>query len=307
MCGGGKKPPPDNSIQLQQMQEAERARNRQREEERAAAEAAARRSSFDNGLNNAISTARERAANRFTSLGLDPNQYSGLIEDAIKGTRSQIADLDPNPGQYFGDNFIDSAIARQTEADRARFGRQVDSFFTPGKESTIFTDNMDDPFIDAVLGRQRQEAVSALDSARRRGNLDTTGYTAAMRRLDEMGNAGRSTAQDLGKTVLDRYRSTIRGIGDEARSAIGSYDLGDSFDPSIYQNRFDTTVGDLTGRLEGDVSGALSGQNFFDIGDIISRGGAAQGAQNAPAMLDAIAERNRVRNADRGVGGTGSF
>jgi hypothetical protein len=305
--GGGYTPPPDNSLELERLQQQEREANRLREAQERSAREAAQRSAFNTSLSNAQNTFRTNATQRLTSLGLDPNQYGSLIDRALTGASTRVADLDPNPGQYFTDSLLDDTINREQTDRRINFGRQVASTFRSDEPFTRFNDSLDDPFIDSVLGRQRGEAVSALDNARRRGSLNDRGYEAAFARLGEMEAAGRSTANTLGGSVLQGYRDQLGEVADRARSSAGSYTLGGNFDVGTYRTRFDNLANDLSGRLEGDVSSALEGQNFFDLGDIITRGGAAQGAVNPRTELaDVLAQRARTRTNERGVGASGS-
>jgi hypothetical protein len=216
--------------------------------------------------------------------------------------------LDPNPGQYFNDDLIDSTLNREQSARRDRNMRAIRQTFQPNAEVSLFADTMDDPFIESVITRQRGEAMTSLDNARRRGNLDDRGYEAALARLGEQERAARAEANTIGSTVLADYRNQLRGVADQAKEAAGGYMLGDNFDAGTYRNRWNSLTQDFNNRLEGDVLGRLSGETFFDLGDIITRGGVAQGAVNPrTGTLDAMAERDRVRNTDRGVGGQGVF
>jgi hypothetical protein len=159
-----------------------------------------------------------------------------------------------------------------------------------------------------VLNTQRTAAQQQLDRAKARGNLDTTGYSGALSRLDEMFKAGTATGQKLGGSVLQGYKERLRGIGDTARADAGRYELGGSFDPNVYHTQRDNTFKDITSNLEGDLRGALSGTNFFDIGDIITQGGIAQGATNPRLEQPAIlAQRKEKQDAQRGLGGQGTF
>jgi len=306
--GGRSSAPPDNSLQVEREKREEREQNRIREEERSARDLENRRNTFNNTLNSAITGFRNTARGNIESRGLNWNQYSGLIERAITNTRGRIADLDPNPGQYFNDDLIDSTLNREQSARRDRNMRAIRQTFQPNAEVSLFADTMDDPFIESVITRQRGEAMTSLDNARRRGNLDDRGYEAALARLGEQERAARAEANTIGSTVLADYRNQLRGVADQAKEAAGGYMLGDNFDAGTYRNRWNSLTQDFNNRLEGDVLGRLSGETFFDLGDIITRGGVAQGAVNPrTGTLDAMAERDRVRNTDRGVGGQGVF
>lgn len=305
--GGGYKPPPDNSVQVQREQFAREDTNRNAERERTEAEAARRRGEFTTARDTAISGYRDRARERLTSRGLDPTQYNYLIENAITSGRNATPDLDANPSQYFTDSLLDNAIGRAESDRRASYTGQTNRAFADNFERGLFQDTADDPIIDTILGNQRGEAVRSLDLARNRGNLDQTGYDAAMARLGEMEQAGRSTANNLGGAVIQGYRNRTRDIGNRAREAAGNYSLGSDFNLGGYTSELNALTGTLNNSLQGDVTSALAGQQFFDLGDILTRGGSAQGPTNPASLPGFMAERERVRNAERGVGGGGTF
>jgi hypothetical protein len=306
--GGGYKPPPDNSLAVAQSQQEYADRSKQQEAQAAADKAARDSEAFATNTANASNDFRQRSSRRLNDMGLGGDQYNSLIEDAITGARSATPVNDPNPSQYYSDSLLDNSIARTQGDRRTNYNRLVSSTFAPNFENNSFSDNADDPFIEAVLGRQKGETIRALDMAKNRGNLDDQGYNSALSRVGEMEKAGRSTANTLGGSVIQGYRKQVRDIADTARNDASGYTLGGAFDVGNYKQQADQKVADLGGRLEGDVNNALSGQNFFDIGDILTRGSNAQGAVNPSLNLPAIlAERERVWNANRGTGSTGVF
>ncbi len=303
MCGGGGgQTQEDRSLEVEAMRQREREENRAREEARQAQERDERAGRFSRDFHQAVDGFRTNAQRRIANRGLDYNEFAGTIEDAIKGAAGRIPELDPNPGQFFGDSLIDNSLNEVQQGRRTQFTRQARNKFADDEPNSLFADSSDDNIINAILGRQRSEASSALEMARKRGNLDNQGFDAAMARLGEMEKAGRSTAQTLGGSVLSNYRTQLRNVRDDAIAGAGNYQLGDNFDLANFRNRFDNQANDFRGRLEGDVNAALTGQQFFDLGDIITRGGVAQGVTNPTIGLsDILAERERVRNANRGV------
>jgi hypothetical protein len=70
------------------------------------------------------------------------------------------------------------------------------------------------------------------------------------------------------------------------------------------------------GGLGGEISSALQGQNFFDVGEALNKGGYAQGAQNTnaltsgyttPAAAAVAGARDKNKTDTRGLSGTGLF
>ena len=309
MCGGGGKAPvyQDNSVEVERLKQEEAARNRAAEDARKAAEDVQRRSTFATKLSEAQTGARQSAQRRLTTQGLNYDEFAPLFEQAITRQSSVVPDLATNPGEYFSDSFIGNVLSQEEGDRRARFTREARAAFDPNAADTAFANTVDDPFINSILGRQKTEAVNALDIAKRRGSLSDTGYTGALTRLGEMERSGQSTAQRLGGTVLSDYRNRLKNIGAEANQAAGSYRLGDQFNLSPYQSRYSTSAAEMQSGLEGDINSALEGQNFFDIGSILTSGGNAQGPVNPQADYAALLAREDVRNQKRGVGGTGVF
>jgi len=287
-------------------EEAERARVA--EEARRAQEAIDRRNAFNSGLTNAVNSARSRATRQITQRGLNPDEFAALVEGSINDQRALIPDLAENPASYFQDDFISNILNQEQQGRRENYTRQVGNIFTPNFERNIFSDTADDAIINDILGTGRTNAVAMVDRAKARGNLDDRGYQAALKRIDDLNTAAGSTAQQLGGNVLQGFREEVRGIGDRARTAAGSYTLGSTFDPGVFTNELTQRQTDLTGQLPGAVRTALEGQDFFDIGDIINFGGNTQGAQNPRTELaDVLARRQQLRDSQRGQGGEGTF
>lgn len=310
MCGGGGGGglPPDNSLELERMRNERDDRLRAEERVRSEDEDRQRIALYNEALGKARTSAASRAQGVVSSRGLDPNSYASTIERAIRDQEALVPYKDPNPGSYFTDDFISNILAQEQSGKRTQYTRQLEDLFPTGFEDQYITDTMDDPFINDILGSQKTNAMLQLDRAKARGNLDDVGYSGATKRIEDLFKAGSATAQQLGGSVLQGKRERLRGIADEAFSKAGAYELGGSFDPNRYVERRDTRLQDLTGTLEGDIRSALSGQNFFDIGDILTQGGITQGASNPRLSAAAVLEqRGRKQDAQRGVGGSGTF
>ena len=310
MCwgGGSYNAPPDRSLELEKMrqEEAERLRLIQEEKDRQAKLDA--REKFDSAFLNAQFTGRSIADRLLRQRNLDPRQYSGLIDTAINEAKAQVPDLDTNPAQYFTQNIFENLLNQEQQGQRSKYMRSLESLFAPSYEQDIVLDTMDDPIINNLLNEQRNLAQLQIDRARDRGNLDNIGYTSARNKLDQLFKSGMSTSQALGRNVLEGYRQSLRDIAGNAKQAAGSFELGGSFEPNIYKSQRDRRIADIQQNLEGDITGALSGQNFFDIGDILTQGGITQGAVNPRLSLASVlAARNERQEAPRGLGGKGTF
>lgn len=301
--GGGQTGTNWADLEIARMKQEKEDWNRAHQEAKDRDAETIRQINYNDSLSSGYNGAYTRGLGMVEKRGLDPKQYEGVIKSTLDATRAGISQKDANPGQYFTDSVIENALARERDNLRSRYTNEVTKRFSPGFEQSYFTGNSDDRFIDDILGRQKQEATSYLDRAKSRGTLDESGFAAAMRRIGEMESTGRATANKLGDSVLQGNRTRLTDIANQAKSQAGSYELGQDFSSSLYDNRFNETLGNLNSNLEGDIRGVMEGQKFFDVADLIARGGSLQGAVNAPTeSLDAIAAREKLRNTPRGIG-----
>lgn len=312
MCGGGGGGGDSGTnwqdVKIQEDKDAKELRNWQQSQWDEQARQAKHTNEWNAGIASGEAGLRNTATAMMQRRGLNPDEYGGYVTDAIEGTKRGIGLEDTNPQQYFTDSVVENALGKAQDDRRSTYKNAVANRFSPGFEQNYFKSDADDPFINDFMNRQKQDALQYVKRAQDRGMLDNTGYGAAMQRIGEMESSGRATANKLGDAVLQGNRTRLTDIANEAKAGAGSYELGQSFDPNTFNTKFDETLGGLQGSLEGDVRGALDGQKFFDVGDIITRAGGAQGATN-PKMesLDALAARDKVRNAPRGVAGGGTF
>lgn len=308
--GGDFMAPPDHSLELQRESQAEAERLRLIQEQKDATKLGQQTEAFGSGLASAQDRAKNQLHARFAAYDSTPNAYNEwLIGQAIDQRAHEVPSLDPSPGSYFGSDWVDSVLGSARNDYRNHLTSQANQAFAPGFEKQYFQPTADDSVIANVLDTQRMNAQTSVDAAHARGNLNDTGYSAAQTKLDDLYKAGSATANTLGQSVLDRYRENIFGIGNEAKTAASAYDFSSApLDINSYRNRMNDLVTQQQGSLEGDVRGALQGQEFFNIGDILGSAGVRQGAVNPRVTLPSIlAQRDATRNTPRGLGGSGVF
>jgi hypothetical protein len=293
----------------------ERERNRMREEERTQRELQTRIAMFRANSDAALPAAGQRYRTSLANRGITGADANEIIGRAlgqawrlVPQDTSSIAGFDPNVNRYFSDDVLEDVYGDVRDERRQRYGTQVANTFRTGIENDLLPDTLDDPFVDAFLGSQRTDAQLMLDRARARGNLDQTGYDRGIQRLDELGRAGSSEAQQITNALISAGRGDLRNIANRASTDAGAYEIGRQFSIDPYQEEWDTFRNNFTSGLEGRVRSALEGQQFFDIGDIITQAGIRQGAQNpSQTQADAVAARRNIRDAERGLGGAGQF
>lgn len=294
--GGGGTNWADLELDERRRQDAEAERQRQ---EQAAAQ---RRADYQALLGRTRQGFGQTAQRVLTERGLNPGEFLPVLTQEFERVAGTTPEGDMTIGQRFGDDFIADALARTRDNRRQRYTTEARNAFAPNSEASIFDYSMDDPIVAGILGTQREDAQAMLTRAQARGNLDDNGFSRGLQRIGELETAGRSEADRIANAVVDNARTRLRGVGDRALADAGAYDLGTNFDLGTYRNEWDTTANTLRSNFEGDVRSALEGQQFFDLGDLITRAGIAQGAQNpSSTQADAIAQRLQVRNAQRGV------
>jgi hypothetical protein len=227
---------------------------------------------------------------------LTSNDYSGVF--------------DPNAvlDKLVGERRTNTRMANQQAYNKAFGGYDVNS---------VLGDTADDQYINDIVGTSFTESQAALDRARARGSLNDAGYQSAVGELGRQRGAANATAQTLGGAVLQRGRTQLGGILNEAKTGATDWDVGmQAYDPNRYATRFNEARNQFTSNLGGEIAGALSGQNFFDVGAALNKGGYAQGAQNTralgsgfmtPAQAALLNVRDETDQGKRGLGGTSTF
>jgi hypothetical protein len=265
-------PPPPPPPRESEAEIAERLRR-----EREAAERALR----DERLPLAIEDTRRLATNTLERRGIpDQDYYMNLVDQAINRTAQAVPDTETQPIKYFSPSLVEAALEQGAQDRRQRFLRDVGTLFGPDAEWQYIPDTTGRDIIDRVLNTQRNEALSAIDRARARGNLTEVGISGAMQRIGELERAGRQQASSLVANALQGLRDEFGNIRNRARNAAESYVPGGSFSLEPFAAQKQSFLDTLNERIPGAAYNALAGQSFFDIGDILTSGGRLQGAQN---------------------------
>jgi hypothetical protein len=232
------------------------------------------------------------------------------IDSALNNARASVPRLDSNPGAYInGQSIADLVLGNATTQARNQYGNQVNQFAGNGFADQRVGSTMDDSYLENILMEQYNPALQQIQRAFDRGTLNEQGFTTAQNSLNSQRSAAMSNLQTTGGGVLQALRDQLSGIGNEARTGASSYNLGQQFDPNSYKSRIDTTYNEGLAGLEGNIRNAVGGQQFFDIGSILSSGGIGQGttAGGNRAMFDAFQESEADRNKQRGLGTQGVF
>lgn len=317
MCGGGgrvKEPDPMKEAEAQirllqqqfalQEQQAQAAAERERQQEEAA------RGQWRNDMLDARSRAAGGIYRQFQDTGLNPGEYEDRINAALDQAAGGLSfGMNPVFSSDIGSNLLDTLRNQKIK----EYQRSINEFAPEGFEQNAFASTADDAILEAILGEQFGEASDSILRARDRGTLNDVGYNYASQNLEQQRKAALARLQDMGGGVLEGYRKQLGDIVGTARSGAGSWDFGDTFEPNTYRTQMDQRRLELGGRMEGDIRNAIGGEQFFNIDQLIQKGGIGQGAQNtgmgaqSGSLLSAIAQRRKDEETQRGLGTTGSF
>ena len=275
--------PKDNSAEVARIQATEaraaREEQRQREEQQ--------RLAFEQNLGGAYSSGIDSARNYFSSQGLDPEEYMASISRGADSARTRVPQLDASPGTYF-ENLGSQIFQQEQDGQRNRALRGIDTFAREGFAQRRIGNDVDDPFLEAILAENRASADDYVRNLLDRGVVTQTGYDAAIQDLEGQRAGANSRLQDIGLSELERGRGQLRDIASTGRSAASQLRLGDVFDPYSYQADIDSTQADFFANL-GESLRAVAPKDLFDTSGLAGIAGASQGAQNTAFNPGAIA------------------
>lgn len=325
-CKGSSPPAPPTPMETIMAQiELERAQARIREEERVAQEGRTR-ADYDRKVVEATprqAQAYADAAGYFDDYagaqGYDQSlleQYGAgnLYRRDIDRQKSMIAPDNTSPtGSYNTQTAFDDAIAAALGGYRADTRRGVYGAAGDGFEYGLFGNNADDAILSEILGERRADALSTIDAAKARGQLNDAGYTRALGTLSDQGDAAMSQLQRLGEGVLSGYRQNLTGMRDSAVDRIGRMTFSDPrFNMDAFNTRLNDAVGGMRNNMRGDIFSAIGNQSFFDPSSAIGGAGAIQGYYNPTSSVKrkaATASGNPLLDAfaNYGSSGNGAF
>lgn len=263
---------------------------------------------FEQSLSSALAGARSSGEQAISQWGLDANQYMPLIENRIADIRTRIPDLATDPASYFPSNIGESVLTAEQDRLRRQYTQDARDTFQPGFADNMIGDDFDDAVVNSLFEERYNPARMALDRAKARGTLSAPGYGSALDMLQQQSETARSRLQGLGGDILGGYRTELGQIGNEARTGASSYQLGNDFSLDNFTQRRDQAVDRFGNQIGTDLRGTLGDQTLFDLEKIMSSAGTFQGPGNtAGNLLGSIAERKKNDEADRGIGGGGSF
>jgi hypothetical protein len=267
----GSSPPPDNSLQVEQM----RQNAAKEERERVAQEQAKKKADLASLRGTVRSGAGGDVRNYFSSMGIDPDRYSGSIDSQLNSILSGISPEDENPGSAFqgaGQTIYDTL---QT-GERTKYGNQLNEIFAPEWEMRRVGMTTDDPYLAGIEGEQYSDADKIIKNMLDRGVLTTGGYASAQKDLEGQRAGVRSRLNEIGTGLLTKEQQDLRDISNRARQSASTMQLGSSFDPYSYQGEADADFNDFISTLGDSIRAQVPGQ-LFNTAGLAAIGGAGQG------------------------------
>ena len=311
--GGGSAPAamtPEEEFQLFKLQEDYLLEQRLAQEEReriAALEQdrtdtqeflVSRDAAYDNAYNTAMQD--------LVTKGLDPSVYEAQITNELDKVFASIPDNDPAPKTYFGDTsgtVLEDSLQQLLDDTYNQFN----SNFGPGFAEQYIPNTADDQFITDFLNDQFGVGETQVQRQVDRGTLNPTGQEGALAALAKQRSAALGTLQDIGGGLLSGFRSDLEGRAADASTAIGISTLQNPFDVRGFQSGINTTAQEHLAGLSDKFAANLGDRNFVDIGSLINAGGTAQGPQNIAGLSGVLADNEKERAKQRGLGSQGVF
>ena len=238
------------------------------------------RSRFATGLSSAQGNALTQGQSIFGGFGQETSdRFTPELERLINATN--VPDLANNIGSFFDPNLANTILDRGRTSDIRGFNNQLNQFAPVGFTDTSIQNTADDSIISGILANRREAANEFGDRAVARGSFNSAGRSAFDQSLDEQSLAGNAQLQALGGGVLGNERDTLRGLANQFRGNVNSFDFGQAApDIAGFQNTLGNRQTSLAGEREGNILNALGGQDIFDTSKAFLQGGAGQGATN---------------------------
>lgn len=246
------------------------------------------KTTFADALAEALGFGSKQIDNLALDKGLT-DQYGVMdyYNDLIKKQKRAIdpySDTTPTIDEYLNkfktNDAFTEALGAKTNRYRSDLTNSLNTVAPEGFESNWFGDTADDAVLNAILGQQQTDAMTVLDRAKARGQLNDVGYGRSLTDLEGQFKTGMGKLQDIGGGVLEGYRGQVGNERTNAVGRIGGASFGSPYDVTSVIDRLNNLKTSLTGSLENDLYGAIGGQKFFDVGTSIGSGGVAQGSTN---------------------------
>ena len=243
-----------------------------------------------------------------TNPGLSDEEFNKILASGIERRNT---DLGANvTQQQFDQGFEgltgEGILGQETDLRKQAFNRDLDQTFS-GKAF----DPIDDEIINSIVEERQGPARQQVGNFVARGNFNPIGGRSANEFLTNQEESARNRVRDVGSSVLGGTQQNINFVGDDARSAISGYKLGDDlFDATPFNEQRQGLIEGQQASLGEDIRGSLGSEPLFDINKALQSGGRVQGQVSGQGsnqgFLDALAARENSVSSGRNRRGVGS-
>lgn len=293
----------DNANRKAARQEAER------EEKKAANKRAADLTAFNQRRDAAVNNATQFGSSQINNLFGGNDRY-GLLNSyntSLNSARTNLPELASDIGAYINPEDLWSRTydtARTNE--RNKLNNAVNQYFGTGWDTKLIDDTADDQYLNDLLNPQYEEALSTVERAKARGQLNDAAYANATSALGRQKQAANAKAQSMGGGVLANYRTQLGNDVNNLKSRVQNFDLTDNLDINTEYGNVTNRANTLRSNLGNDIAATIGDTQFYDINNLLGRALTAGGISNegavgsggnplATAMASALSEEERRR------------
>ena len=237
-----------------------------------------------NALEQALGYGTNQIGARGYDQGLtDKYNLGGLYTDAINQQSKGIAEDDTNPyAKYNTQTAFNDALSQALGLYRGNTTSAINNITGDKFSHNYFGDATDDPYLEQILGGQKNDAMTTIDAAYKRGQLNDQGYERAKAELNSQYSSGMADLQGIGMGVLNGYRDNLNKTKEDALKYAGNLNFDTNYDTSKYQQDIMNMVNQYQGSMQNDLNLASAGHNFFDVNSLLGKAGSLQGYNNSP-------------------------
>jgi len=244
-----------------------------------AAEKAAADAAWATGRTSAYNRAQAYGNERLAALGLDANDQYGLGQAYRSRLESANAGLQQG-GDYaaaYAPSTFDDVMGGARTAQRNKYASAFNKAVDPYYGETLFGSTADDAILASILGDQYNEALSGINAARDRGQINQAAYDQAISGLGKAKTTANDEMQTIGGGVLSGLQADIGKRRQSALDSAAEWDFGSTYDPTAEAGRIQSYGAEQTAGLGGKIRSAIGDREFFDVPGLIGKASAKAG------------------------------
>lgn len=266
-------------------QEFDRQQRQAASDKQAADEAkAASDAAWTSSKGSAYNAALNAGLGRLNSLGIqsgDPYGVTGQWEDQLNAANAGLT-TGADYSSAFSPTILDTVLGNARTSQRNKYSTQFNTDYSPYAAEDQFNSGSDDAILNSILGKQFTQAQADLQAAQGRGQVNSAVYNRALSDLDTTKGTALSDLQNIGRGVRETDIANINKRRQGSLDTAAGWDFGSTYDPQAEANRVSGYAGDLYSGLEGDITGAVGGKQYFDVNSLLGNAAARVGNATTP-------------------------